>query len=74
MNRYDVALATVTKALSVLSDAGLAETIQGKGTFARKPPPPGPSGYDLVMERLDDIDERLRRLEELNAGAQGKKP
>jgi DNA-binding GntR family transcriptional regulator len=64
MAAYRVALTTVNNAIGVLRDMGLAETHQGRGMYARKPPEPGPSEYDRMMARLDQVDETVRRLEE----------
>jgi len=64
MARYGVALATVNSAIAELREAGLAETVQGSGTFARKPPEAGPSDYDRVMARIDQVSDQVTRLEE----------
>lgn len=64
MERYHVALATVNSAIDILRDEGLAETIQGSGTFARTPAPAGPSEYDRVMTKLDELSGEVRQLEE----------
>ncbi len=71
MDRYGVALATVNHAIAQLQKLGLAETIQGVGTFARKPPPEQPPpGYRelaeqirLLGERMDAAEAPLDRLE-----------
>lgn len=56
----DVALGTVDKALGVLRDLGMAETVQGMGTFVRKPPP---SAGDLT-EQVNRLRERVVMLED----------
>lgn len=70
MASYRVALTTVNNAIGVLRELGLAETRQGRGMYSRKPPDPGPSEYDRVMARLDQVDEAVRRLEERMAEAE----
>jgi DNA-binding GntR family transcriptional regulator len=65
MSRYHVALATVNNAIGELRKLGLAETIQGVGTFARKPPADdGLSDYDAVMGRVEEISAEVRLLKE----------
>ncbi len=65
MSRYHVALATVNNAIGELRKLGLAETIQGVGTFARKPPTDGGlSDYDAVMGRVEEISAEVRLLKE----------
>lgn len=38
---YEVAYGTVRRAMAVLRERGLIETIHGRGTFVRKAPPEG---------------------------------
>jgi GntR family transcriptional regulator len=65
MSRYHVALATVNNAIGELRKLGVAETIQGVGTFARKPPADaGLSDYDAVMGRVDEVAAEIRLLKE----------
>ena len=71
---YGVALATVNNAIAILRAAGLAETVHGVGTFARKAPDTGPSDYDRVMARLDQVDETVRQLEERLAAVEREQP
>lgn len=61
--QYDAAQGTVVKALDVLYDLGLAETMQGMGTFVREPKPER-AEYDVVMERVDALAEEIRLLQE----------
>jgi DNA-binding GntR family transcriptional regulator len=71
MSRYHVALATVNSAIGELRRLGLAETIQGVGTFARKPPPDESSAeyrelveqIRLLAERMDGMEARLDEYE-----------
>lgn len=63
MKYYGTALTTVNNAIAILRKDGLAETIQGLGTFARKPPDPEPSQYDVLMGRLDELADEVRQLE-----------
>lgn len=61
-----VALGTIDKALGVLRDLGIAETMHGMGTFVRKPPP---SAADLTGEvtrlsaRVGALEDRVNQLE-----------
>jgi DNA-binding GntR family transcriptional regulator len=71
---YGAAQATVRHAIDVLRIAGLVQPEHGVGVHVRKPPEPGPSQYDVVMERLSDLDERVRRLEGLRAGERDRQP
>lgn len=61
IERYDASLGTVDAALAVLRHLGVAETVQGVGTFARTPPP-DETGRDLGCEisRLRDEIRQLR--------------
>jgi DNA-binding GntR family transcriptional regulator len=60
---YDAAQATVRHAIDILRSEGLAEPEHGVGVWVRQPPDPGPSEYDRVMARLDQMDETVRQLE-----------
>jgi GntR family transcriptional regulator len=62
MSHYGVALATVNNAIGVLRGEGRAETVQGLGTFARKPPAGPSSEYEAVMARMDALAEEVRQL------------
>jgi GntR family transcriptional regulator len=78
MAQHGVALNTVDRAIDELRKAGLAETLQGVGTFVRTPEPPDDSGaayQAAVLARLDELtgmirqlDERVTGLEELAKG------
>jgi GntR family transcriptional regulator len=79
MAQHGVALNTVDRAIDELRKAGLAETLQGVGTFVRTPEPPdadGGAAYQAaVLARLDELtgmirqlDERVTGLEELAKG------
>ena len=70
MRHYGVALATVNAAIGVLRDEGRLETKQGKGTFARTPPPaqaePAADYSHLAAEVAGlrtEIAETLGRIE-----------
>ena len=64
MDRYGVALATVNSAIAQLQRLGLAETIQGVGTFARKPPPEeSPPDYRELAEQIRLLGERMDAAE-----------
>lgn len=59
--QYDnVAIGTIDKALGVLRELGIAETIHGMGTFVRQPPP---SAEDLTQQ-LKQLSERVGMLED----------
>lgn len=65
--QYKASKGTIDKALGVLRDLGIAETIHGMGTFVRTPPP---SESELagevrsITERLRVLEERVGRLED----------
>lgn len=64
MARYGAALATVDAALDVLRQEGRIETVQGSGTFLRKPPEPEPSPeLAAIIKRLEAVENRTERLE-----------
>lgn len=60
---YEAAQGTIAKALEALHRLGIAETVQGMGTFVRKPLPER-SEYDVVMARVDELAEEIRLLRE----------
>jgi len=63
MDRYQVAVNTVERAIDELRKAGLVETLQGAGMFVREPPESGHSPeYIALMEHLAGTDEQVRRL------------
>ncbi len=62
MAEYGAALGTVDSALKVLVRLGLAETVQGVGTFVRKPAAASLSEYEAVMSRIDELAEEVRQL------------
>src|SRR5258707_8356522 len=65
MDRYQVAVNTVERAIDELRKAGLVETLQGAGMFVREPPEPGHSPeYTAIMEHLAGTDDLVRRLAE----------
>jgi DNA-binding GntR family transcriptional regulator len=70
---YGAAQATVRHAVAVLREAGIAEAERGVGVWVRKPPDRGPSEYDVVIARIAELDERVRRLEELRAEERGER-
>ena len=61
MAEYGAALGTIDSALKVLVRLGLAEMVQGVGTFVRKPAA-GLSEYEAVMSRIDELAEEVRQL------------
>lgn len=67
--QYDAAQGTVAKALDVLHDLGLAETMQGMGTFVREPKPEPAEGDTLreqvgeLRQEVTDLRQRVGRLE-----------
>ncbi len=64
MARYETALGTVDRALALLRTAGYIETRQGAGTFALRPPDEEPSQYEILMGRIEEIADEVRRLKE----------
>jgi DNA-binding GntR family transcriptional regulator len=62
--QYQAAQGTIDKALEVLRQMGLAETIHGTGTFVRKPPEEPPGEYEITSRRLDEVVEVVRQLSE----------
>ena len=56
--QYGVVTGTVDKALGVLRQEGIAETIHGTGTFVREPVP---SDSDLAA-KVDQLSEQYRQL------------
>lgn len=64
---YDASKGTIDKALGLLRDEGIAETIHGTGTFVRTPPPDEAS-IAAQVERLTQQYRRLaQRVDELEA-------
>ena len=63
MDRYGAALGTIDSAIGVLRELGLVETRQGAGMYVREPPPQR-SEYDVVMNRVDELAEEIRMLQE----------
>jgi DNA-binding GntR family transcriptional regulator len=60
---YGAAVNTVERALEELRKAGLAESIQGSGTFVRQPKPAQPSQeLGAVLARLDAVEQQLADL------------
>jgi DNA-binding GntR family transcriptional regulator len=59
-DEYGAAGGTIDKALGVLRDLGIAETIHGTGTFVREP---APSEDDLAAE-VAKLSERMKAMEE----------
>lgn len=56
---YGASKGTIDKALGVLRDLGIAETIHGMGTFVRKPPPSDAG----IAARVENLSERLLAVE-----------
>jgi GntR family transcriptional regulator len=73
MEHYGVAQGTIDHAMAILREAGLVEPVHGVAVFVRKPPELGPSEYDVVIARIAELDERVRRLEELRAEERGER-
>jgi len=74
MSQYGVALATVNNAIGVLRGEGRAETVQGLGTFARKPAAGPSSEYETVMGYVRELAEEIRQLKERVAEIEGLLP
>jgi DNA-binding GntR family transcriptional regulator len=61
--QYGASKNTIDKALGVLRDLGVAETIHGTGTFVRKPPP----SEEGLAARVEKLSERLQAVEQVVA-------
>ena len=59
---YGVSGGTLDRAIRELCDLGLVETIQGAGMYVRKLTAGPSSEYEAVMNRIDEVDEEVRRL------------
>ncbi|MFE2962025.1 GntR family transcriptional regulator [Nocardia tengchongensis] len=57
--QWEVSVNTVERALTELRDEELVETFHGLGSFVRSQPP----AAETAEDELDDIRERLARLE-----------
>jgi DNA-binding GntR family transcriptional regulator len=60
---YGAAQQTIRHAVRILREAGLAQPEQGIGVWVRTPPEPGPSQFDVLMGRVDELSETVRQLE-----------
>jgi GntR family transcriptional regulator len=62
---YDVAVGTAQQALRQLREEGLVVTWQGRGTYvtSRQPTPERGADAELIMQRLDEVLDRLETLE-----------
>jgi DNA-binding GntR family transcriptional regulator len=64
--QYSAALGTIDKALGVLRELGIAETVQGMGTFVRKPSPSEDGDLAAQLSRLSErIEVGEDRTDEL---------
>jgi DNA-binding GntR family transcriptional regulator len=64
MRQHSASLATVDHAIDVLRGWGLAETRQGVGTFARRPPPPEDMPPEAARQQLKQLTAEVRQLQE----------
>lgn len=67
---HDVSITVIRQALGILRAEGLIATHQGKGSYVSDPLPDAP-GEELgggqyldILQRLDEMNGRIRRLEE----------
>lgn len=60
---YRAAGGTIAKALDVLNDLGMAETVQGMGTFVRTPPPER-SEYEELRKQVAELRQEVTELRE----------
>jgi DNA-binding GntR family transcriptional regulator len=67
---YDAAQGTIARALGALHDLGIAETIQGMGTFVRTPPPER-TGYDALRDQVAGLQQEVAALRERVAALNG---
>jgi GntR family transcriptional regulator len=61
MEHYGVALGTLDKAIEVLRQAGLVETQQGSGMYAREPVAER-TGQDVLMEQVAELQREVAEL------------
>jgi DNA-binding GntR family transcriptional regulator len=64
MERFDVSLGTLDKAIDVLRKAGLVETRQGSGMYVREPPPEERTEYDAVRDQVAELQREVAELRE----------
>lgn len=67
---YRAAQATVRHAVDVLRDAGLVQPEHGVGVHVLKPANPGPSEFDVLMGRVDELSDEVRQLKGRMAAAE----
>ena len=73
MRVYGVALNTLNHALEELRQLGLAETVHGVGTFARKPAQAEPSAeFRELAAQIRRLGERMDAAEAWMAGQEGR--
>ena len=61
---YGVALGTVTKAIGLLENEGIAYSEQGRGTFVSDPPPEeARSELDRMRASIEELSEKVRQLD-----------
>ena len=73
MAEYGAAIGTIDNALKVLAREGLAESVQGVGTFVRKPREAEPSPeYRELVAQLRLLTERMDAAEAWIAGQEGR--
>lgn len=73
MEHYAVALATINRAIDELRKDGLAETVHGVGTFARKPTEAEPSQeYRELAAQIRLLGERMDAAEAWIADQEGR--
>lgn len=61
--QYGAAGGTIAKALDVLNDLGIAETVHGMGTFVRTPPPER-SEYEELRKQVAELQQEVTELRE----------
>jgi DNA-binding GntR family transcriptional regulator len=62
MERYQVAINTVERAIDELRQAGFVETAQGAGMFVREPAEPSEAAAEGPTERLDGLESEVATL------------
>ncbi|MCK2241226.1 MULTISPECIES: winged helix-turn-helix domain-containing protein [unclassified Crossiella] len=79
-NTWESTLPTAQKAVDVLKAEGYVAAIRGRGTYViRNDPPATPANefaqmLTLVHQRLDSLEETVRKLAELNAATRRASP
>ena len=75
--QYGAAVGTVSKALKLLEDLRMTETLQGSGTFVRSPQAveaAGPEDVRKLVSEFEDVRQQLGKVEERLAALEAQRP